>query len=198
MTRNRKLLRILLRVFGGLLALALAVLACLSLILSKPRGEEEPPLPDQPLLSASPAVTVSEEAGLRQLLDSFPAPVMSFMSGSGMVFVSGVSADTALSGGFGRIVTLYWQTSGGEPVTLQSIYPASAYSLLRGGDYHFSNTEGPALFGQTSVRMENADTVRLHTAAESGLYTVTVPRSLSGGLSALTRSLQLFAAAAEP
>ena len=113
------------------------------------------------------------------------------MSGSGMSFVSGSSADVGLEGGFGRIVTLYWQTPDGDPVRLQSIYPASALSLLDNG-YHFSNISGPVLFGVDSVRMEDGETVRVHAATDSGLYVVTVPKSAASGLSALSRSLQLF------
>ena len=116
---------------------------------------------------------------------------MSFMGGSGMTFVSASCADEAVNGGFGRVATLYWQTTDGEPMILQSIYPASALSLLDNG-YHFSTILGPTLFGVSSVRMENDDTVRVHAATETGLYVVTVPKSLAPKLSSLCRSLQLF------
>lgn len=190
--KERKLPRLLLRLLGALITLVLLALAALALILSRPSSDDSPEPDPQPLLSGSPAVNVSAEAGIAELLSSFPAPVMSFMSGSGMTFVSGTSADTALDGGFGRIVTLRWLTPSGDPMTLESIYPASALSLLEGGDYHFSQIAGPALFGSASVRMENAESVRVHTATDTGLYAVTLPRRLSGELSELTRSLLLF------
>ena len=113
------------------------------------------------------------------------------MSGSGMVFVSGNSADVGLDGGFGRVVTLYWQTPDGDPLILRSIYPASALSLLE-KDYHFSAIAGPTLFGAGSVRMENADTVRIHAATDTGLYAMIVPKSSAAKISSISRSLQLF------
>ena len=54
----------------------------------------------------------------------------------------------SLEGGFGRILTLYWQTEAGQPLILQSIYPARALELLGKKDYRFSGTGGPTLFGR--------------------------------------------------
>ena len=188
---RRRFTHILLKVLTGLLSVALIVLVGALLVLAQPKPEDSKKAEPQPLLTASPAVNISHEAELRELVESFPVPVLSFMSGSGMTFVSGTSADAGLSGGFGRIVTLYWQTEDGEPLILQSIYPASALSLLEKG-YHFSAVAGPTLFGAASVRMETDETVRIHAATESGLYVVTVPKSAASGISAMSRSLQLF------
>ena len=187
-----KLRRLLPRLLGVLLSLAAMVTVAFSLILSRPERDATALPPAQPLLAGSPAVQITSEEEIPGLMASFPAPVMSFMSGSGLRFVSGVSADISLQGGFGRVVTLYWQTEDGEPLILDSIYPASALTLLRQEAYRFSRTAGPVLFGQDSVRMENGDKIRVHTATDTGLYAVTLPRSLSGRLSSIARSLQLF------
>ena len=171
---------------------ALAVLLCV-LIIAQPQPDEEESAAPQPLLTASPAQSVTNEEDLRDLVRDFPAPVMSFMSGSGMTFVSGESKDAPYGGQYGRILTLYWQTPQGEPLILQSIYPAEALDLMGRGDYHFSATAGPTLFGQPSARMENADTIRAYVqSAEAGLYVLTVPKTLGGSLSAISKSIQLF------
>ena len=188
----QRLPRILLRIAGAALVLILLAFAGAALILAQPQEERETPV-SQPLLTASPAVIVQEESRLREIMASAPLPVMSFMSGSGMIFVSAASADATVEEGFGRVVTLHWQTPEGDPVTLQSIYPATAYSLMEGG-YHFSRIAGPALFGAASIRMEKDGAIRLHTATDDGLYTITVPENLRADLSALCRSLQLFTA----
>lgn len=193
MTLWKKLLRILARIGSVLLVLLLMAAACAALILAQPQEPEEPPA-DQPLLTASPALSISAEADLRDLVSAFPVPVMSFMSGSGMTFVSGTSADTALEGGFARILTLNWQTPAGHPVILQSLYPADGLKLLEDPDFHFTATAGPTLFGNPSVRMESADRVRVHAATETGLYAVILPRDQASELSVLARSLQLFTA----
>ena len=191
MNRWKKFGTALLKVLTALFTIALIAAVGFLLILAQPKSEEKEKAEPQPLLAASPALNISQESELRSLVSAFPVPVLSFMSGSGMSFVSAISADTALDGGFGRVATLYWQTAEGEPLMLQSIYPASALSLLDNG-YHFSSILGPTLFGVDSVRMENGDTVRVHAATETGLYVVTVPKDLAPKLSSLCRSLQLF------
>ena len=188
---RRTILQVLLKVVTALFSVALIVLIGALLVLAQPKREDTEKAEPQPLLTASPAMNIEAETDLRSLVESFPVPVLSFMSGSGMSFVSGTSSDAGLEGGFGRIVSLYWQTQDGDPLILQSIYPASALSLLEKG-YHFSAVAGPTLFGVDSVRMENADTVRVHAATDTGLYVVTVPKSAASKISSLSRSLQLF------
>ena len=121
MTLWKKWLRILARAGSILLSLLLMATACAALILAQPQEQEETRA-EQPLLSPSPALSISAEAELRELVGAFPVPVMSFMSGSGMTFVSGTSGDAALNGGFGRVLTLNWQTPDGHPVILQSLW----------------------------------------------------------------------------
>ena len=188
---RRTILQVLLKVVTALFSVALIVLIGALLVLAQPKREDTEKAEPQPLLTASPAMNITVETDLRSLVESFPVPVLSFMSGSGMSFVSGTSSDAGLEGGFGRIVSLYWQTQDGDPLILQSIYPASALSLLEKG-YHFSAVAGPTLFGVDSVRMENADTVRVHAATDTGLYVLTVPKSAASKISSLSRSLQLF------
>ena len=191
MAGGKMIRKILIRLIGALIAVALFALLAASLILAKPQDADRQAAQASPSPEAGPAVSVEQETDLARLFSAFPAPVMSFMSGSGMTFVSGTCADAAVSGGFGRVATLYWQTAEGDPVTLRSIWPAGALSLLEGG-YHFMPYAGPALFGDASVRMENDQSVRLHTATDQALYVVLLPRSLSAQTETVCRSLQLF------
>ena len=196
MADGKKIRKTALRIIGAVIAAALLALLAASLILAKPQGEETETAAARPSQDASPAVSISSEADLVGLISAFPAPVMSFMSGSGMTFVSATSADLAYGGGFARIAVLYWQTAEGVPVTLRTVWPADALSLLEDG-YHFMPYAGPALFGSASVRMENDETVRLHTATDQALYVVLLPRSLSSQVSTLCSSLQLYSATAD-
>ena len=192
MSGRQKAWKILLKVLGILVSVVLLALAVVSLVLAKPQEEpEQPASAGLPAISASPAMEILDENDLYQLVSAFPAPVMSFMSGSGMTFVSATASDAAVSGSFARVATLYWQTPEGEPMILRSIYPADALSLLEDG-FHFSTWIGPTLFGNPSVRMENGEAIRIHTATDRGLYVVTLPRNLGDRVSALCRSLQLF------
>ena len=191
MSFKKKFLRVILKVLAAVLSLALLVSLGVALILAQPQPDQEEQVRDQSLLASSPAVTITDESDMRNLVSSFPEPVMSFIAGSGFTFVSGTSADTAVDGGFGRVASLYWQTPEGDPVVLQSIYPASALSLLDSG-YHFSNIAGPALFGASSVRMESKDNLRIHAATDAALYVMILPRSLSARVSGFSRLLQLY------
>ena len=179
---GKKIPGLLARLAGSLVVVALLALLSVALILAKPQENTEKAPAETPSAQGSPAVVIEAESDLYRLISSYPAPVMSFMSGSGMTFVSASSADAAVSGGFGRVATLCWQTPEGEPVTLRTIWPADALSLLEDG-YHFGNA---------SVRMENDSAIRLHTDTDLALYAVYMPRSLGGQVSDLCRSLQLF------
>ena len=189
-----KFIRILLKVLTALFSVMLIAMVGILLVLAQPQSDDKKTAEPQPLLTSSPALNIAREPEIRTLVESFPVPVLSFMSGSGMSFVSGSSSDVGLAGGFGRVLSLYWQTPDGDPLILQSIYPVSALSLLDNG-YHFSAVTGPTLFGNESVRMENADTVRVHAATETGLYVMTVPKSAASKISSLSRSLQLYSVA---
>ena len=191
MADGKKIRKTVLGLISAVLGTALLAILAASLILAKPQGEETETAAARPSQDARPAVSINSENDLVSLISAFPAPVMSFMSGSGMTFVSATSADLAYAGGFARIAVLYWQTAEGVPVTLRTVWPADALSLLEDG-YHFMPYAGPALFGGTSVRMENDETVRLHTATDQALYVVLLPRSLSAQTETVCRSLQLF------
>ena len=191
MAAGKKLWKIVLKILGVLVSAALLAFAAASLILAKPAEEQAKAPAATPSMAASPALEIKDESELYRLVGAFPAPVMSFMSGSGMTFVSAVSADSAVSGSFARTATLYWQTEEAQPLILQSICPADALSLLEEG-YHFSAVSGPTLFGNRSVRMEKDDTIRIHTTTDEALYVLIIPSSLRDRISDLSRSLQLF------
>ena len=195
MAGGKKVRKVLLRIVGTVIAIAVMALLAASLIIAKPQDSDAAPAEVRPFTNASPAVTIEDELDLSQLFAAFPAPVMSFMGGSGMTFVSATCADAAVDGGFGRVATLNWQTAEGEPVRLRSIWPAGALDLLEGG-YHFMPYTSPALFGSSSVRMENDQTVRIHAATDQALYEVLLPRALSPESGNICRALQLYASEA--
>ena len=189
--QNTQPRRILLRILGALLTVLLLSTAGFALILAQPQADAREKKEPQPPLSAAASLEIRKESDFRRLVEGFPIPVMSLMSGSGFQFVSGTSSDFRMDGGFGRIATMYWQTEDGIPMALQSIYPADALGQLASG-YHFTPVAGPTLFGADSVRMENADTVRVHASNGTGLYVMIVPKSAADRVSAFSRSLQLF------
>ena len=107
MAGGKKIRKILFRLIGVVIAVALLALLAASLIIAKPQEETAAAVTDRPSGEASPAISVEKEQDLHRLIASFPAPVMSFMSGSGMTFVSATSADSAVPHAQG---TQLWET----------------------------------------------------------------------------------------
>ena len=192
--KRPSLLRKMIRWVTTILVAALLIAAFyLAVILGHPQESETAIQVDmhQPLLNASPAVTIATEAEMDQLNASFPVPVLQAMSGSGLTLLSGVSCDLAYENGFARRVQLTYQTAKGQQMLVESLYPARALDLLGKGDYHMGSVAGQALAGMESVRMENGSSIRLHAQSETGLYVVTVPMMDSSDLAEAIRSLQL-------
>ena len=148
---------------------------------------------DQPLLSAlSSPVVITDQSQLGLLLDAFPAPVMATMNSTVMLFEQGLCEDVPYEGGLGRKVTLTYRTAEGAAVTVASIYPARAISLIEKGDYTISSTSGLPLASLRSVRMDSASAVRMHAQGEEALYVVTLPALSGMALRSLTSTLQLY------
>lgn len=135
----------------------------------------ESPVPQVTLTAEQPR-QISSLNDLKQLVGHFPSPVLALTENEQLVFAGGLVNDLAYKGTFARLTTLTYQTQNGETLKLYSIYPLDAFSLLPGEGYSLQSTLTASLAGMTAVRMENADTVRLHVKGESALYALTAPK----------------------
>lgn len=180
----------------ALLTVVLLAAFYIAVIMGDPQGAESSALTarqDQPLVSALPsALLITSEGEMGALLEAFPAPMMAAMRSTVLTFEKGVCRDVAFEDGLGRIVTLTYRTADGSSVTVSSIYPARALSLLEKGDYVISGLTGLPLAGLRSVRMETASTVRLHAQGSDALYAVTLPSMSDVALRTMTSTLQLY------
>lgn len=184
--------RVLGRISALLLALLLMVVFYVAVIMADPKEEAMAVQQDQPLLAASPAVTIDKEEDMTTLLASFPVPVLCCAGGSGLTFVGGTSYDMAFEGGFARIAQVTYAAQDGTHVTASTIYPARAISLLGKADYRLSDQSGASIAGMATVRMENDSTIRLHVQGEEGLYAFTAPQVEATTLATLVRPFQLL------
>jgi len=179
----------------ALLTLLAAVVFYVAVILGEPQTEDVPaltPRMDQPLLTASQPMSAVEEGAVPVLRDAFPAPMLQPVPGSGLTFLSGECRDAAFEKSNGRILTLTYRTNQGQEITVRSIYPARALSLVEKGDYVLSDVAGQSLAGLKSVRMENGSHIRLHAQGEEAIYVLTAPQMTASELISITRSLQLY------
>lgn len=162
----------------ALLCLLLMAAFYLAVIIGQPQEDETAstvtPRTDQPLLSAGQDVVTITSADDLPLLRMFPAPALTPTT-SGWPLVVGTCYDVAFENGMGRILTLTYQASDMIQVTLTSIYPARAITLLEKGDYRISASLGATLAGLRSIRMENAESIRLHAQGEEALYVMITP-----------------------
>ena len=188
--RLKKFLRAILMALATLLLVALFYLA---VVLGQPQEPENPVTvsQDQPLLAASPALSIQSERQITTLSQTFPVPILAFMDGMGPTLQSGASYDLAFENGYARLTELNYTTDSGLNFTLTTIYPARALSLLQKGDYALTGAAAQNLTGFTAVRMEDKDHIRLHAQASDAVYALTVPQMSDESLSAITRVLQL-------
>ena len=180
-----------------LTALTIVLLAAfyLAVVMGTPQqeGSAVTARQDQPLLSALPsAVFILKEGQMGQVLNAFPAPVLAAMNAAALRFESGLCEDVSFEGGLGRKVTLSYRTAEDAVVTLVSIYPARATSLITKGDYILSDTFGLPLAGLRSVRMEKPGSICMHAQGEEALYVVTLPALSAASLRTLTTTFQLY------
>ena len=133
------------------------------------------PVPQVALTAEQPR-QIGSLNDLKQLVEHFPSPVLALTENDQLAFAGGLVNDLAYKGTFARLTTLTYQTQNGETLKLYSIYPLDAFPLLPGEGYSLQNTLTASLAGMTAVRMENADTVRLHVKGESALYALTAPK----------------------
>lgn len=175
--------------------LVLLVIVCIGAFYLAVILAEVPADQGAPAESSVPQVALTAEQprqigslnDLKQLVEHFPSPVLALQANTQLAFAGGLVNDLAYKGSFARLVTLTYQTQNGETLKLFSIYPLDAFSLLPGEGYSLQNTLTASLAGMTAVRMENADTIRLHVKGESALYALTTPKMEEEALSEISR-----------
>lgn len=183
-------------ILASLLTVVLLAAFYIAVIMGNPQEEESSAITarqDQPLLEAmSSPIAIMEQGQMGLLLKEFPAPVMAAMHSAVLTFEHGLCEDVPFEGGLGRRLTLTYRTAEGGTVTVVSLYPARALSLIDKADYTISGTAGLPLAGLRSVRMVNETSVRMHAQGRDALYVVTLPDMSATALRTLTSTLQLY------
>ncbi len=139
-------------------------------------------------------IAASEAAGttdLNQLAAKFGKPVMALYS-SGLSLQKATLFDTAFRGGYARRLTLAYAFSDGAVITVESIRPTAAVSLLSDKRYRLNVDSLYTVAGLEAVRMDSdAQICLLAPRLRSGLRAV-LPRFPHGDLSALIKLMTLM------
>lgn len=177
---------------GVLLAAALAF-AYVFLLLGEPVHEdgEEPQQAAQESAITMPmnALEVPGEANLESLADTFGQPVLSLYGG--LTMQKARIFDTAFSGGFARRVTLTYAFEDGSLLTVESIRPTAAVTLLDEGGYRLNAGALYTLGGVSAARIENGEQIRIFGQSDTAVYAVTCPAAHAEELSSLLRQTTL-------
>ncbi len=175
----------------AVLVLFLMAAFYLAAILGQPQGEDKAKtLAEQPPLTVPCDLLYTDEASLQALLDAFPAPALRAAASSGLTLSGGSCRTVDWQKGLACVLTLSYETSIG-PVTVQSIYPARALDVMGRQDLTLSGKVGATVAGLRSVRMENAQRIRLHAQGDEALYVVSFPWMADEGIKQLMGSFLL-------
>lgn len=182
---------ILLRALVGTLLVIALVFAYLFLLLGEPDEEAKSvqPAVEETISMPMGALDVPGDANLQNLADTFGQPVMALYGGLSMqrarVF------DTAFSGGYARRVTLTYAFEDGAQLTVESIRPTSAITLL-GSGYSLDARSLYALGGLDAARMDGGGQICVFAQSETAAYAVLCPAGHEEELTGVLRQTTLI------
>lgn len=183
---------ILLRAAVAVLLVLALVFAYLFLLLGEPDEDAKYVyLPDEELITMPmAALEVPGEANLQNLANTFGQPVMALYGGPALQRAR--VYDTAFGGGYARRVTLTYAFEDGAQLTVESIRPTGAITLL-GSGYSLSARSLYALGGLDAARMDGGGQICIFGQSDTAAYAVLCPAGHESDLSGLLRQTTLIA-----
>lgn len=117
---------------------------------------------------------------------SFGKPVLQ-LRGELLPLKKAALYDTAYHGGYARRLTLTYQFTDGSVMTIDSIRPAGAITLLQDSGYKIRVDTLYTMGGMDAVRMDADDYIRVAAEGEDAVYVVHIPQSKEDQLVNLLR-----------
>lgn len=182
-----KLARLLRRIgFFLLLALAL-VFAYVFLLLGEPDEDAKyvEKVPEQTISMPMSALDIPGESNVGYLADTFAQPVLSL--GEALPMYKSRIYDTAFEGGYARRVTLTYTLEDGQSLTVESLRPTGAVTLLAQDGYKLDGSSLYTLGGLNAARMDNGVSCCIFAQSDTAVYAVIAPASYADELNALLR-----------
>ena len=136
------------------------------------------------------ALEIPGEANLQNLANTFGQPVMALYGGPALERAR--VYDTAFGGGYARRVTLTYAFDDGTQLTVESIRPTSAITLL-GSGYSLSVRSLYALGGLDAARMDGGGQICIFGQSDTSAYAVLCPEGHESDLNSLLRQTTLIA-----
>ena len=178
--------------FAILLVLAL-VFGYVFLLLGEP-DEDAKYMQQEPEASiAMPmsALEIPGDANVQSLADTFDQPVLSL--GQALNMKKARIYDTAFENGYARRVTLTYAFEDGTEITVESLRPTAAVSLLKQSGYKLDAASLYTLGGLNAGRMDNAASLCIFAQSDAAVYAVLCPQTHAEELTTLLRYTMLIA-----
>ena len=185
--------RVLKRVgFAILLVLAL-VFAYVFLLLGEPDEDAKymQKEPEASIAMPMSALEIPGDANVQSLADTFGQPVLSL--GQALNMKKARIYDTAFENGYARRVTLTYAFEDGTEITVESLRPTAAVSLLKQNGYKLDAASLYTLGGLNAGRMDNAASLCIFAQSDAAVYAVLCPQTHAEELTALLRYTMLIA-----
>lgn len=179
--------RALLRVGAAVLLVIALVFAYLFLLLGEPDEDARyaADTPQEVITMPMSPFEAPGESNVQNLADTFGQPVLSVYQGLKMQKAR--IYDTAFEGGYARRVTLTYAFDDGAVVTVESIRPTSAVTLLGGSGYSLDATSLYTLGGIDGARMDNDAQICVFAQTGTAVYAVLCPKNHEKDLGDLLR-----------
>jgi len=192
-----RVVRLLKRMGLGVLLVLAIVFAYLFLLLGEPEEDAKYQTRKQEETISMPmgALEAPGESNVELLADTFGHPVLSL--GQGMTMQKARVYDTAFGGEYARRVTLTYAFEDGQMLTVESIRPTAAATLLDEKGYRLDASSLYTLGGLNAARMDNDDSSCVFAQSDVAVYAVICPGSHADELEGLLRYTTLVAPSAD-
>ena len=179
------------RVVSVLLVVLALVICYLLLLMGEPDEEaKNAVVPEEAVITMPMSPFEAPGASnASHLADTFGEPVLSLIDGLSMQKAR--IYDTALGGSYARRATLTYAFEDGALLTLESLRPTAAVTLLRLNGASLDATSLYTLGGLNAARMDNADQICVFTQTDSAVYAVLCPRSHASQLESILKQTTL-------
>ncbi|MDO5145367.1 MAG: hypothetical protein Q4E72_12350 [bacterium] len=183
-SRLRRIIRRALLILLSVLALAFVYVV---LLLGEPENADDDltAQPQQRITTPMSAIETPGEANIPTLSASFGEPILTLYGGLPMQKAR--IYDTAFEGAYARRVTLTYAFDDGALLTLESIRPAAALTLLRNADYRLDASTLYALGGLEAALMQSPSTICVFAQSANAAYALLCPVSHADDLTAILR-----------
>ena len=190
---------ILRRVGVTVLLLAALAIAYVFLLLAEPDNAavEIPKVQEEAIRVPMAAIEARADADIGAIAATFGKPILA-LYGDALPLEKITLYDTAFRGGYARRATLSYAFADGQILSVDSIRPTAAATLLGGSGYSLQLDGIHGLAGLDAARMDSAGSICIFGKSDQAVYAVTCPEAHAGELPALLKQTTLWQAEVQP